>query len=155
MSAAGLSIEQTNDFSALEPRIVELLKAAVADLTPAVHVLTAADLETVKESAQRVPALHVVSNGFAPIESQYKAARLRHTWYVVAVVRNQAGQRSGAPARRDAGALLARAMGALLSEALPGASTVLEPTAAPRGAHANGFFYLPSGWQVETVFRKP
>lgn len=155
MSAAGLTVAQTNDFSRLEPHIVDLLKAAVDGLSPAVHVLTAGDLQTVKESAQRVPALHVVSNGFAPLESQYKAARLRHTWYVVAVVRNQASQKSGAAARRDAGALLALAMGALLSEPLPGAATPLELAPAPAGVHANGYYYLPSGWQVETVFRKP
>lgn len=155
MSAAGLTAPQSNDFSQLEPRIVELLKNAVAGLSPAVHVLTAGDLETVKEAAQFTPALHVVGNGFAPLENQYKAARLRHSWYVVAVVRNAAGQRGGAAARRDAGALLARAMGALLSQPLPGAATPLEIAAAPRGVHANGYFYLPSGWQVDTVFRKP
>ena len=63
MSAAGLSIEQVNDFSALEDRIVELLKTAVAGMTPAVHVLTAAELEGVRENAQLTPALHVVSDG--------------------------------------------------------------------------------------------
>lgn len=155
MSAATLTVQEANDFARLEPQIVELLKAATAGEHPAVHVLTASDLQTVKDAAQRAPALHVVSNGFAPIESQYKAARLRHTWYVVAVVRNQAGQKSAAPARRDAGALLARAMGALLSEPLAGAATLLEPTHAPAGVHVNGFYYLPSGWQVESVFRKP
>lgn len=155
MSAAPVSLQEANDFSRLEPQIVALLQAAVAPLHPAVHVLTASDLQTVKDAAQRAPALHVVSNGFAPIESQYKAARLRHTWYVVAVVRNQAGQKSAAPARRDAGALLALAMGALLSEPLAGAATPLAPAPAPAGVHVNGFYYLPSGWQIESVFRKP
>ena len=155
MSAAGLSIEQVNDFSALEDRIVELLKTAVAGMTPAVHVLTAAELEGVRENAQLTPALHVVSDGFRPVEGGHKVARLAHTWYVVAAVRNAATQRSGAAARRQAGPLLARAMVALLSVQLPGTARPLELAPAPRGRYAAGFYYLPSAWTAETVFRKP
>ena len=155
MSAAGLSIEQVNDFSALEDRIVELLKTAVAGMTPAVHVLTAAELEGVRENAQLTPALHVVSDGFRPVEGGHKVARLVHTWYVVAAVRNAATQRSGAAARRQAGPLLARAMAALLSVQLPGTARPLELAPAPRGRYAAGFYYLPSAWTAETVFRKP
>ena len=155
MSAAGLTPVQVNDFSQLEDRIVELLQAAVAGMSPAVHVLTAADLDAVKEAGQKVPALHVIGAGFEPLESGHKVARLRHTWYVVAAVRNVATQRSGAAARRDAGPLLAQAMAALLSAPLPGAATPLTLTRAPRGVHRAGYFYLPSAWTVETVFRKP
>ena len=155
MSAACLSIEQVNDFSALEDRIVELLKTAVAGMTPAVHVLTAAELEGVRENAQLTPALHVVSDGFRPVEGGHKVARLAHTWYVVAAVRNAATQRSGAAARRQAGPLLARAMAALLSVQLPGTARPLELAPAPRGRYAAGFYYLPSAWTAETVFRKP
>lgn len=155
MSGAGLTIEQVNDFSQLEDRIVALLKAAVAGLTPAVHVLTAAELEGVRENAQLTPALHVISDGFRPTESGHKVARLTHTWYVVAAVRNAAQQRSGAAARRQAGPLLARAMAALLSEQLPGTAKPLQLAPAPRGRYAGGFFYLPSAWTAETVFRKP
>ena len=155
MSGAGLTIEQVNDFSQLEDRIVALLKAAVAGMTPAVHVLTAAELEGVRENAQLTPALHVISDGFRPTESGHKVARLTHTWYVVAAVRNAAAQRSGAAARRQAGPLLARAMGALLSEQLPGTAKPLQLAPAPRGRYAGGFFYLPSAWTAETVFRKP
>ena len=155
MSGAGLTIEQVNDFSQLEDRIVALLKAAVAGLTPAVHVLTAAELEGVRENAQLTPALHVISDGFRPTESGHKVARLAHTWYVVAAVRNAAAQRSGAAARRQAGPLLARAMAALLSVQLPGTARPLELAPAPRGRYAAGFYYLPSAWTAETVFRKP
>ena len=155
MSGAGLTIEQVNDFSQLEDGIVALLKAAVADMTPAVHVLTAAELEGVRENAQLTPALHVVSDGFRPVEGGHKVARLAHTWYVVAAVRNAATQRSGAAARRQAGPLLARAMAALLSVQLPGTARPLELAPAPRGRYAAGFYYLPSAWTAETVFRKP
>ncbi len=155
MSAAGLTAQQVNDFSQLDEHIVSLLKVAVTGMSPAVQVLTTADLEGVREEAQMVPALHVIGNGFAPVESGYRVARLRHTWYVVAAVRNVATQRSGHAARREAGALLARAMAALLSEQLPGTAKPLEMTTAPRGVYRAGFFYLPSAWTAETVFRKP
>ena len=155
MSAAGMTVEQVNDFSQIEERLVELLQAAVAGMSPKVHVLTAADLEGVTENAQLTPALHVISNGFVPVESAYRIVRLRHTWYVVAAVRNVATQRSGAAARREAGPLLSRAIAALLSERLPGTDKPIELAAAPRGAGRGGFYYLPSAWTVETIFRKP
>lgn len=154
MSAAGLTPDQVNDFSQLEDRIVELLKAAVAGMSPAVHVFTSAELEDVREAAQLTPALHVISDGFRPIESGHRAARLEHQWYVVAAVRNVSTQRSGTAARREAGPLLAKAMSALLSEHLPGAAKPLELAPAPRGRYTSGHFYLPSAWTAETVFRK-
>ncbi|TAN12914.1 MAG: hypothetical protein EPN34_03050 [Burkholderiaceae bacterium] len=150
-----MTIAQTNDFSQLEDAIVALLKAAVADLRPMVSVLTAADLADVKESLQRTPAIHVIGQGFAPqAEADPRLLRLTHTWYVVAAVRNVATQKSGHAARRDAGPLLALAMEALLGEKLPGASKPLTAARAPAGQYQNGFFYLPSAWQAETVFRK-
>ena len=155
MSASGMSVEQVNDFSQIEDCIVDLLRAAVGGMSPKVHVLTAVDLDGVKENAQLTPALHVISGGFRPVESAYGAARLAHTWYVVAAVRNVAAQRSGAAARREAGPLLARAIGALLSERLPGSDRPMELAAGPRGEYRAGFYYLPSTWTVETIFRKP
>jgi hypothetical protein len=150
-----MTVEQTNDFSALEDHIVDLLKRAVAGLPPAVHVLTAAELDDVKEARQKVPALHVISDGFEPqAEADPRLLRLLHRWYVVAAVSNVATQRTGSAARRAAGPLLARAMSALLAERLPGASKPMTATRAPRGAYRAGYFYLPSAWTVETVFRK-
>ena len=90
-----MSLLEDNDFSRLEDAIVAILKAAVTGLTPAVHVLTAADLAGVAEQRQRVPALHVISQGFAPApEVDPRLLRLTHTWYVVAAVSNVATQRS-------------------------------------------------------------
>lgn len=152
---AAPDIPAGNDFGALEDAIVALLKAAVADMRPAVSVLAAADLAGVAESAQRTPALHVIGQGFRPApEADPRVLRLTHTWYVVAAVRNVAAQRSGHAARRDAGPLLARAMEALLGEKLPGTTRALMAAPAPAGAYAGGFFYLPSAWTAETVFRK-
>ncbi|QXL84095.1 hypothetical protein [Comamonas sp. NLF-1-9] len=151
-----LTLEEVNDFSRLEAAIVDLLKAAVAGLTPAVQVLTAADLASVKEAAQYTPALHVISDGFTPqSEADPRLLRLAHRFYVIAAVRNVATQKSGRAARRDAGPLLARAMAALLGEKLPGTTRPLAAMRAPGGEYRAGFFYLPSAWQAETVFRKP
>lgn len=155
MSAPDLRIEEVNDFSRIEGHIVELLQRAFAGQTPAVHVLTAADLADVKEAGQRVPAIHVISDGFEPqAEPDPRLLRLAHRWYVVAAVRNVADQRTGAAARRAAGPLLARAMSALLAEKLPGAARPMTAARAPRGTFSAGYFYLPSAWTVETVFRK-
>lgn len=156
MSAGVLTLEEVNDFSRLETAIVALLKTAVAGLTPAVQVLAGADLAGLKEAAQHTPALHVVMDGFTPQgEADPRLLRLTHRFYVVAAVRNVATQKSGHAARRDAGPLLARAMAALLGEKLPGTTRPLVALRAPAGEYRAGFFYLPSAWQAETVFRKP
>ena len=155
MSSAGMTVAEANDFSQLEGHIVELLKTAVAGMKPAVQVLTAADLADVKEARQQVPALHVISDGFDPQpEADPRLLRLVHRWYVVAAVSNVAAQRTGQAARRAAGPLLARAMSALLGERLPGAAKPMQAVRAPRGSFSAGYFYLPSAWTVETVFRK-
>ena len=146
-----MSLLEDNDFSRLEDAIVAILKAAVTGLTPAVHVLTAADLAGVAEQRQRVPALHVISQGFAPApEVDPRLLRLTHTWYVVAAVSNVATPRA---ARRAAGPLLGLAMGALLGEKLPGTTRPLQAVRAPAGAYSAGYFYLPSAWQAESAFR--
>lgn len=151
-----LTLEEVNDFSRLEGEVVRLLTAAVAGLRPAVQVLTAADLANVKEAAQHTPALHVIMDGFVPqAEADPRLLRLAHRIFVIAAVRNVATQRSGSAARREAGPLLARAMAALLGEKLPGTTRPLTAARAPAGDYRAGFFYLPSAWQAETVFRKP
>ena len=44
MSHAGQTLQEANDFLALEPRLVELARQAVQGQSPAVHVLVAAQL---------------------------------------------------------------------------------------------------------------
>ena len=44
MSTSGQTVEQGNNFMALEPRLVELVRQAVKGKSPAVHVLTTAEL---------------------------------------------------------------------------------------------------------------
>lgn len=155
MSTQSMSIEESNDFMAIEVRLVELVKAAVADMSPAVHVLTTSDIQDVAEKAQNTPAVHLIYGGHKVVEDQRTALRLEHTWYAVAAVRNVAAARSGQAARRDAGRLVARVMGALMGASVQGATRTLELVTPPKPRYVAGFQYIPSAVVVETVFRKP
>ena len=155
MSTQGQSIAEANDWMALEPRLVELARAAVEGVKPAVHVLTHADLAAVAETAQKTPAVHVIYGGYRVAESLGIAWRLAHTWYVVAAVRNVAAIGSGQPARLGAGNLLARVTGRLVGQKLEGATTPLQLISPPSAQYRDGFQYIPSAFEVETIFRKP
>lgn len=155
MSTAGQTIEESNNFMALEPHLVELVRGAVKGMQPAVHVLTAADIADVKETAQRTPAVHVIYGGYRVAEDIGTAWELEHTWYVVAAVRNVATARTGQAARQDAGALAARVAGAMAGAQVPGAIRPLTFVTPPAARYAAGFQYLPSAFQAATVFRKP
>ncbi len=54
MSTQGQTIAEANNFMALEPRLVELVRQAVAGMSPAVHVLTTAELADVKEGPRAI-----------------------------------------------------------------------------------------------------
>ncbi|MFT7722233.1 MAG: hypothetical protein QM788_05320 [Roseateles sp.] len=143
-----------NNFLAVEPHLVARLQAALADLHPAVYVLTEADLAGVKEAQQRVPAVHVVWSGFRVLEANALGdrARLEHTWLCVAAVRNVADARSGSAARQDAGELLARAGAALMGFVPPGTRHPLRLAPAPRSWASAGYVYVPLAFTVETLF---
>jgi hypothetical protein len=144
-----------NNFLEPEAHIVARLKTALADLQPAVHVLTAAELAGVKESAQHTPAVHVVWRGFRVAESRIdgKVARLDHTWLVVAALRNVQGTRSGAAARAEAGDLTARAGAALMGFRPPNAAGPMRLAPAPAAGYSGGFMYLPLAFNLETIFK--
>ncbi|MEG0976308.1 MAG: hypothetical protein RSD57_14535 [Comamonas sp.] len=149
-----MSVDQVNDFMALEPHIVALVQKAVQGMKPAVHVLTAADLADVKESAQKAPAIHVIYGGYVVTEDLRVTWRLRHKWYVVAAVRNVAKQRTGEAARAEAGSLGAGVAAALAGASLPGAATGLSLVTPPAARYSAGFQYIPSAFEVETIFKK-
>lgn len=154
MSNAGLSAAEANNFLALEPRLVALLQAAVDGLSPAVQVLTAAELSDVKESAQRTPAVHLIYGGYSVAEDLRTAWRLEHTWYAVVAVRNVATQRTGAAARSEAGPLVTRIINALAGASMTGAASVLALVTPPKAGYAAGYQYIPTAFTVETIFRK-
>lgn len=144
-----------NNFLAPEPHIVARLKEALADVRPQVHVLTAADLALVKEENQPTPAVHVIWQGFRPLESRVdgKEARLDHTWLIVSAVKNVRTLKSGEAARSQAGELAARAGGALMGFRPPNVAGPMRLTQAPGAGHSAGFVYLPLAFLVESVFK--
>lgn len=155
MSTSGQTVGESNNFMALEPRLVELVRQAVEGMSPAVHVLTTAELADVKESAQRTPAVHVIYGGYRIAQDIGTAWELDHTWYVVAAVRNVAAARSGQAARQDAGALATHVVGALAGAQVQGATQTLKLITPPPARYSGGFQYLPSAFLATTVFRKP
>ena len=155
MSTQGQTLAEANNWLALEPHLEDLLRAAVAGASPAVHVLTTADLGDVKEAAQKTPAVHLIYGGYRVAEDLGTAWRLEHTWYAVVVVRNVATQRSGQAARQAAGPLVAAVVGALVGASVPGASRPLTLASPPPASYRAGHQYIPSAFQAETIFRKP
>lgn len=149
-----MNVQAANDFLALERDLVERLKLMLAGLSPAVHVLTAADLADVSEANQPVPAVHVIYRGFRVLESRLdgRAAKLDHTWLAVTATRNVAGTRSGAAARRDASELMAKVGAALMGFRPPLASSALRLTPGPGPGYKAGYQYLPLAFLVETHF---
>lgn len=155
MSTAGMTAAEAADFMALEPRIVDLVKQAVAGMSPAVHVLTAAELADVQESRQLTPAVHVVYGGYRILEDIGLAWRLEHTWYAVTVVKSAAQIRSGAAGRQNAGQLAARVALALAGAAIEGAAELLNLISPPAPSYSAPHTYMPTAITAVTHFRKP
>ena len=143
-----------NDFLAVEPHIVARLQQALAGMSPAVQVLTGAELAGIKEAAQRTPAVHVIWGGFRLLETRTdgRQARLEHTWHVVAAVRNVANTRAGSVKARQRARLAARAGAALMGFRPPGVAGPLRMGATQSAGYNAGFMYLPLAFFVETHF---
>lgn len=155
MSTAGMTLDEANAFMALEPRLVELIKRALEGASPAVHVLTAADLADVQEANQPTPAVHLVYGGYRIAQDIGTAWRLEHTWYAVAAVRNVAQIRTGAAGRQDAGVIATAVALALADARVDGAAERLTLITPPAPSHSAPFTYLPTAFQAVTHFRKP
>lgn len=155
MSTAGMTLAQANNFMALEPRLVALLEAAVVGMSPAVRVLTAADLAGMKEASQPAPAVHVVYQGYRVLEDIGLAWRMGTTWLAVAVGKSAAKMRSGEVARQEAGVLSAHITGALAGAELEGAIRPLTLVTPPAASYSAPFVYLPTAVMAEVIFRKP
>jgi len=100
-----------DNFLALEPLIVARLKSA---LPADVHVLSAADLAGIAESAQPTPAVHVLYRGYRVRDADVPAfAAIEQTWLTVIAARNLTDLASGSDARQAAGPLAADVIDAL------------------------------------------
>lgn len=154
MSTADLSVLQANEFLALEARLIALLKAGLAGQTPAVHVLSAAELADVKAGNQRVPAIHVIYGGYQIAEDQGARVLLDHTWHAITVVRHLGTTRTGEKARAYMGPLLALVMSTLLGARIDGSTRPLALAPPPRPWHEAGTQYVPSSFIAQTIFHK-
>ncbi len=155
MSTAGMQVPEANNFMAVEADLVALLQAAVKDLRPKVHVLTAAQLTNVTQTRQTTPALHVVYGGPMRVaENQGTRLLLEHIWHVVVVVSHMGSVRTGEHARAEVGPLVARVMSALAGANIRRAIAPLELADPPRPWFEAGTQFFPISVRVQTVFHK-
>jgi hypothetical protein len=139
----------------LEPELLARLKEQLADVRPAVHLLSAADLAGVEEEKQLSPAVHLVYQRYRVAESRSdgRAARITQTWLPVVAVRNASTTKTGTAGRIQAGALAARVMRALVGWQPPSATKPLQLVAAPPAGFSKTFQYLPLAVEAEIVFK--
>lgn len=141
----------------LEPELLQRLKAELPAEMAGVHVLAAADLDGVAEEKQITPAVHLIYQGFRPLEhrADKKMVRIEQTWLTVVAVRNVRNTRSGAAARSDAGPLAGAVLLALLGWQPPSAAKPLTLSHAPPARFSAGHMYLPQAFSTELVLGKP
>ena len=136
----------------LEPELAARLKAVLADLSPAVHVLSQDDLAGVKEEQQLVPAVHVVYQGYRVTEASRadgRAARIEQTWLAVVVTRNVANLKTADAARKQAGVLCVKVLAGLMGFKAASAAGPLKLATGPAGVFSKGFGYMPLAFTVE------
>ena len=140
---------------ALEPELMAHLSSALSGITPAVHVLCAADLADVREEQQLTPAVQVIYQGASIAESRSdgRAARLRQTWLLVVATRNVRGLKSGADARASAGVLAATVAQAVMGWRAPSAAAPCVLVDAPGAGYSAGHQYLPLAIMAELVLQ--
>ena len=138
------------NFLAMEPLLVEQLKAKLADMLPKIDVLTSVDLNAVSEETQVTPAIHVVYADYHVAESKGgKLYRIEQTWLAVVVTRNMRSLRAGTDAREDAGLIAMRVLAALGGFQPTIATKPMALIDGPKGGFRVGCQYLPLAFQVE------
>lgn len=145
----------TENFMALEGELVERLKEKLAGQVPPVHVLTSSELANVQEEMQLAPAVHVMYQGYRPLEARHDGSvlRVQQTWMVVAVVRNTRNLASGGDARQEAGALSIKVWSALTGFLPASAAKPLALATAPSAEFSGGHQYLPLAFTTELVLK--
>ncbi len=143
-----------DNFLMLEQVIVAQLEIALADLSPAVKVLTSKDLAGVTEDQQFTPAVQVIYRGYRMVEGRTdgNTARVEQSWLAVVATRNAKTQRTGSAARSEAGLIARRVLSALMAFKPEGCSKPLRLSDAPDAGGTSGFAYLPLGFTAELAF---
>lgn len=137
----------------LEPELLARLKEQLAPLRPAVHVLSAADLEGVAEAQQLTPAVHLIYQGYRVVQhrADKRLARIEQTWLTVVAVRNVRAVKTGTAARTDAGQLAGAVLLGMLGWKAPSAATGFELANAPPARFSGGHLYLPQAFTTELM----
>lgn len=152
----------------LQDEIAALLKTALADVRPQVHILTPADLASEEAEkatataakAQPVPAVNVVYMGhrFGAGEDQQRgdgaALVLQQLFVCEVVTRNVRDLKTGTAARAEGGELAMRVLTALMGAKLPSAAAKLALRPGPGPVFRSGMQYLPLLVQTALVIRK-
>ncbi|MBH2010289.1 MAG: DUF1834 family protein [Xanthomonadaceae bacterium] len=142
-----------DNFLAIEDELMARLTERLASQRPAVHVLSAADLDGVIEEKQLTPAVHVVYQGYSVAEagSAGKVARIEQTWLVVVATRNTRSLKAGDAARAQSGELARLVMGSLMGWRPASASKPLRLVSGPSAGFSAGHHYLPLAFVAEIV----
>lgn len=135
----------------LEAPLMERLADQLADLTPKVHVLAAADLEGVTEKSQVTPAVHLLywRHRIAESGTSGKTARLEQTWLAIVATKNVKNLRSGTAVRVDAGLIAAHVAKALMGFMPAGGSKPVRLAEGPDAGFSGGYSYLPLAFVAE------
>lgn len=144
-----------DNFLQLEDEIVARLKVRLAELRPAIHVMTAADLAGAVEEKQLAPAVHVVFQNYRPTETRPdgRIARVEQTWLVVVATKNVRATKTGDAARSAAGLLARQVLLALQGWQPPSATKPLLLAPAPNARYGGGHQYLPLALTAEIVLK--
>lgn len=153
MSAPSISAEDGN-WLALEDALLAVLQGAVAGASPAVKVLSAAELAKVDETSAPSPALHLIYAGYAPVEDGGSSLMLRHRWIVAVAVKNAGTLATGKALRAELGKLQTKVIRAMLTAKLPGAQSKVELQAQPAIQYTTGWALAPHAFAVQTIFKK-
>jgi len=138
-------------FSDMEAAIVARLQAKIAD----VPTYTEDDISRVPELRQKAPAIVVVYNGYEVAAEQagnYKAAKLRQEWLIVATSKSATARGGTGEAKGAAGDLSDRIIRALLGFT-PRPGAYLRLSDAPGPEYDAGYCYLPLSFFVEATVK--
>lgn len=151
----------------LQDELVDLLKTALADIRPAVHILAQADLaseidtdKAAAAAAQPVPAVNIVymghrfGDGQDRQRSDGRALLLQQLFVCEVVTRNVRSLKAGSAALADSGAIAARVLLSLMGARLPSAASPLRLKPGPGPVYQGGMQYLPLALDVDLLVRK-
>lgn len=150
----------------LQDELVAHLKAALADLRPAVHVLTPSDLASEQGASattaatQPVPAVNVVymghrfSRGEERQRTDGQALLLQQLFVAEVATRSVRSLKAGAAARNEGGELSAAVLLALMGTRLPSAASTLRLVPGPGPVYLSGMQYMPIALEVDLIVRR-